>query len=62
MVQHRADSAAPTSRAAAVTAAHDPVAVGADFVRHVTGLEPTPDELAVLRAAYEHVAAAERSA
>jgi DNA repair protein SbcD/Mre11 len=62
VVQHRADVSAPTSRAVAVTAAHDPVAVGADFVRHVTGLDPTADELAVLRAAYEHVVAAERSA
>ena len=62
VVQHRALSETPTSRAVAVTAAHDPVAVGADFVRHVTGLDPTADELAVLRAAYEHVAAAERSA
>jgi exonuclease SbcD len=36
--------------------------VSAQFVRHVTGRAPSADELAVLRRAYEDVAAAERSA
>ena len=54
--------AAEPSRAAAVTAAQDPLDVAADFVAHVTGAAATPDELAVLRRAYESVAAAERSA
>lgn len=62
VVQHRSASATAGPRATAVTAAHDPVAVGADFVEHVTGRAPSVDELAVLRAAYEHVTAAERSA
>jgi exonuclease SbcD len=62
VVQHRSSSDAVAARAVAVTASHDPVAVGADFIQHVTGRAPSTDELAVLRAAYEHVAAAERSA
>ncbi|WP_029290381.1 exonuclease SbcCD subunit D [Cellulomonas sp. HZM] len=62
VVQHRSaspDSASPT---AVVTAAHDPLEVASDFVALVTGHGPSADELAVLRAAYEHVTAAERSA
>ncbi|MEN0130217.1 MAG: exonuclease SbcCD subunit D [Brevundimonas sp.] len=62
VVQHRAESADAVARSVAITAAHDPVAVGAEFVRHVTGTDPTADELAVLRAAYEFAAATERSA
>jgi len=62
VVQHRAESTSAVARSVAITAAHDPVAVGAEFVRHVTGADPTADELAVLRAAYEFAAAAERSA
>ncbi|GAA3800828.1 exonuclease SbcCD subunit D [Cellulomonas soli] len=63
VVQHRpAGGAEEPSRAAAVTAAQDPLDVAADFVAHVTGAAATPDELAVLRRAYESVAAAERSA
>lgn len=63
VVQHRAAGADEGgSRAAAVTAAHDPLEVAADFVAHVTGSEATAAELAVLRRAYESVAAAERSA
>ena len=62
VVQHHAPSSSPAVRAAAVTAAHDPVAVGGDFVRYVTGADATPDEVAVLRSAYEHVLAGERSA
>lgn len=46
----------------AVTPASDPVAVLRDFVRHVTGREPSPAEAEVLRTAVEDVAAAERSA
>ncbi|MGN8244465.1 exonuclease SbcCD subunit D [Cellulomonas soli] len=63
VVQHRAAGGAEGPvRAATVTAAHDPLEVAADFVAHVTGAAPTPDELAVLRRAYESVAASERSA
>lgn len=63
VVQHRAAGAQQGSaRAAAVTAAHDPLEVAADFVAHVTGSDATAEELAVLRLAYESVAAAERSA
>ncbi len=50
------------SRAVAVGAASDPLDVAAQFVRHVTGADPTPTEAAVLRRAYEDVTAAERSA
>ncbi len=63
VVQHR-----PTvrddgpARPVLVTAAADPVAVAADFVTHVSNAAPTDDERHVLRAAYEHVVAAERSA
>ncbi|WP_449385998.1 exonuclease SbcCD subunit D [Cellulomonas soli] len=63
VVQHRAAGGADgPSRAATVTAAHDPLEVAADFVAHVTGAPATPAELAVLRRAYESVAASERSA
>ena len=53
---------AGASRSVAVGAASDPLAVAADFVRYVTDAEPTLAEAAVLRRAYEDVAAAERSA
>jgi exonuclease SbcD len=62
VVQHRAAEPAGASRAAVVTAAHDPLDVAADFLAHVTGHGPTPAEAAVLRRAYEDVAAMERSA
>ena len=62
MVQHRAAESAGTSRAAVITAAHDPLEVTADFLAHVTGHRPTPAEVDVLRRAYEDVAAIERSA
>lgn len=63
VVQHRPDrSGEEESRPVLVTAAADPVAVAADFVAHVTGGAPSPAELRVLREAYEHVTAAERSA
>lgn len=51
-----------TSRPVAVGAASDPLDVAAQFVRHVTGAAPTPAEVAVLRRAYEHVTAGQRSA
>jgi exonuclease SbcD len=57
-----AGGAAGASRAVAVGAGSDPLDVAAQFVRHVTGAEPTPAEAAVLRRAYEDVAAGERSA
>ena len=62
VVQHRAAESAGTSRAAVITAAHDPLEVTADFLAHVTGHRPTPAEVDVLRRAYEDVAAIERSA
>ncbi|NLF04136.1 MAG: exonuclease SbcCD subunit D [Actinomycetales bacterium] len=46
----------------AVTAASDPVTVVGDFVRHVTGRDPSGAEATVLRAAVEAVEASERSA
>ncbi|MBO0898495.1 exonuclease SbcCD subunit D [Cellulomonas sp. zg-ZUI22] len=63
VVQHRpARPDEERARPVLVTAAADPVEVAADFVAHVTGARPTAAERAVLRAAHEHVAAAERSA
>lgn len=62
VTEHRPPAGTARARAAVVTAAQDPVEVAAQFVEHVTGAAPTPDELAVLRAAYESVLAAERSA
>jgi len=62
VVQHRAPEQTRTARPAVVTAALDPVEVGADFVRHVTGTAATAVEIDVLRRAYEDVLAAERSA
>ena len=53
---------AGASRSVAVGAASDPLAVAADFVRYVTDAEPTLAEAAVLRRAYEDVAAGQRSA
>ncbi len=57
-----AGGAQGAARSVAVSAASDPLAVAAQFVRHVTGGDPTPAEADVLRRAYEHAAAAERSA
>lgn len=62
VVQHRAPEHVRTTTTAAVTAAHDPVDVAAEFVRHVTGTAATAVEIDVLRRAYEDVRAAERSA
>lgn len=62
VVHHRAASSVAQSRAAVVTAAHDPLDVTADFLAHVTGRGPTPAEADVLRRAYEDVAAMERTA
>jgi exonuclease SbcD len=63
VIQHRPpERASDRARAAVVTTANDPLDVAAEFVRHVTGAEPTDAERAVLRRAYEQVAADERSA
>ncbi len=62
VVQHRPPQTSQGTVLRAVTAAADPVEVACDFVAHVSGARPDADELAVLRAAYEHAAAAERSA
>lgn len=62
VVQHRAPEQDRPTGATLVTAAHDPVDVAAQFVRHVTGADATQVEIDVLRRAYEDVLAAERSA
>jgi exonuclease SbcD len=62
VVQHQPPVQDAGARAAEVTAARDPLEVAAEFVAHVSGSRPTDAEAAVLRQAYEHVAAAERSA
>ena len=62
VVQHRPPHAEQTAVLRAVTAAADPVDVACEFVAHVSGARPDDHELAVLRAAYEHAVAAERSA
>lgn len=61
-VQHVPAGGAQPGRAVVVSPAADPLAVATDFVRHVTGADPAPAEVAVLRRAYEDVVAAERSA
>lgn len=61
-VLHEPAGGAAASRAVAVGAASDPLEVAGEFVRHVTGAAPTPDEAAVLRRAYEAVTAGTRSA
>ncbi|RMI14400.1 exonuclease SbcCD subunit D [Cellulomonas triticagri] len=62
VVQHQPPVREGGPRAAEVTAARDPLEVAAEFVAHVSGTRPTDAEAAVLRRAYEHVVAAERSA
>ncbi|HEY0117341.1 MAG TPA: exonuclease SbcCD subunit D [Cellulomonas sp.] len=57
-----AGGAASSSHAVAVGAASDPLEVAAQFVRHVTGADPTPAEVAALRRAYQDVVAGQRSA
>lgn len=61
VVEHRPQGA-HVERVRAVTAARDPLEVADEFVEHVTGAAPTPEERAVLRRAYEDVLAGERSA
>lgn len=61
-VEHRPARAVAARSVAAVTAAHDPMEVAAEFVEHVTGAPASEAELAVLLRAYEDVLAAERSA
>jgi exonuclease SbcD len=62
VVQHRPPVLGAATSSVAVTAAHDPLEVAAEFVEHVTGARPSTDEAEVLRAALEHVAGLERSA
>lgn len=62
LAEHRPPQGVDPAGTAVVTSAQDPVQVAADFVAHVTGAAPTPDELAVLRRAYEDVLAGTRSA
>jgi exonuclease SbcD len=62
VVQHQPPVRAGAGRVAEVTAARDPLEVAAEFVAHVSGARPTEAEAAVLRRAYEHAAAVDRSA
>ena len=62
VVEHRPARAGVEAGPAAVTSASDPLQVASDFVAHVTGAPPSAAEVEVLREAYEHVLAAERSA
>ncbi|WP_225755690.1 exonuclease SbcCD subunit D [Actinotalea sp. Marseille-Q4924] len=62
VVEHRPAVAAQRARATVVTSASDPLQVTGEFVEHVTGAPPSPEELAVLRRAYEDVLAGDRSA
>ena len=63
VTRHQPVGAAARERTlVAVTAASDPVNVVGDFVQHVTGRAASKAEAAVLEAAVEAVAAAERSA
>ncbi|MEP7762509.1 exonuclease SbcCD subunit D [Sanguibacter sp. 25GB23B1] len=63
VMQHRPESREPRQTLSlAVTAASDPVDVASGFVEHITGDEPDPAEITVLRTAFERAAAAERSA
>ena len=62
VIQHRPPVASAGARTAEITTAHDPLVVAGQFVEHVTGAAATAEEVAVLRRAYEQVAAAERSA
>ncbi|NCT91040.1 exonuclease SbcCD subunit D [Cellulomonas sp. APG4] len=61
VVEHRPEGSR-VEHVRAVTSARDPLEVADEFVEHVTGAAPTPEERAVLRRAYEDVLAAERSA
>jgi exonuclease SbcD len=62
VTEHRPPAGAARPGSVEVTASRDPVEVSAEFVAHVTGTAPSAAELAVLRAAYEAVLAADRSA
>lgn len=62
MTEHAPPATAGAATAAVVTSAADPVQVAAEFVEHVTGAAPTPEEVAALRRAYEDVLAGQRSA
>ncbi len=61
-VEHRPAGGHRTGGAAAVAGGRDPLEVAEEFVLHVTGAAPSDAEQDVLRRAYEHVLAAERSA
>ncbi|WP_277212652.1 exonuclease SbcCD subunit D [Isoptericola croceus] len=61
-IQHRPPVAAERETIALIGAGHDPLEVTRDFVDHVTGAPPSPDEDAALRSALELAVASERSA
>ncbi|MEV7974257.1 exonuclease SbcCD subunit D [Cellulomonas sp. NPDC089187] len=62
VIQHQPPVSALTRNTATITPGRDPLEVVGDFIAHVGGAAPTPQEAAVLRTAYEQVIAAERSA
>jgi len=62
VIQYQPPVTALTRRSAEVGPGRDPLDVVADFLTHVGGTPPTEAEAAVLRAAYEQVVAADRSA
>ncbi|WP_265521473.1 exonuclease SbcCD subunit D [Oerskovia flava] len=61
-IQHRPPATAERETIALIGAGHDPLEVARDFVDHVTGAPPSPDEDAALRSALELAVASERSA
>lgn len=61
-VEHRPAVVGEQRGPSRVASTRDPLEVTAEFVEHVTGARPSPEEIAVLRRAYEDVLAAERSA
>ena len=62
IVQHRPALIPGTNEPQAVTAAHDPLEVSAEFVTDVSGAAPSGAEIDVLRRAYEAALAGDRSA
>jgi exonuclease SbcD len=62
VVQHRPARLTAPAGALAVTAAHDPLEVAAQFLRAAGGRDPDDAELGALRSAYETVLAGQRSA
>ncbi|KDP91055.1 MULTISPECIES: exonuclease SbcCD subunit D [Clavibacter] len=62
VVLHEPEGRVEGVRSRVVDATTDPLEVAADFVEYATGAPPTEAEALVLRQAYEHALAADRSA